>query len=224
MDISKYIELTGITPSNETLTLAQIGHTQRILENLLGYTLESDNRLDNEYTEIGKTKTDCPCPDIDMDNLDDPDDVEYAYRLFPYNKSDDYLSIDPATAVHKVKLVNEGVTFKTLEDYEYRAELKKGLIKYLEQYDCWCKCLTDCYCVQLAVDANWAVVGDDLNYVWADMVTFYSDLKKDIKSQTLGTHRYDKFDNTPPERTKSNTAILMKYAGPNGSFRVNPTI
>lgn len=228
MTLSEYEAITGITVSaaNQALVTAQIARTQRILETMLGYTLNAADVNDNEYVEIGKTSTDCPCPDVDMDTLESPDAVVNAYRLYNYNRNDRYFSIDPATAIHAVKLVKDGVTFRTLDDEDYRAHYKQGIVKYLEVCEncCWCTCMFDCYCTQLAVDADWlSTVPADLLDVWAAMVTFYADSKNDIKSETLGSHSYTR-GRFVPEEQDYNLAILMKYTGPNGSLHRTVTI
>lgn len=207
---------------------AQISKAQLLLEEILGYTLDSDLVDLNEYEETGKLDDACPCVcgDVDEESLEPADDVVFAYRMFSYRSCDKYFSIDPCTAVHAVKLVKNGVTYKTLEPEEYRPHLKRGLIKYLEQCACWCSCKTECDCVQLAVDADWVWPADadgnstvpaDLLLLWADMVTYYSDLKRDIKRETLGPHTYEKFDRQKPEEMAVNMSIIQRYAGPNGT-------
>ncbi len=226
MTIEEYQTLTGLTVSADNLALvtAQINRTQRILERLLGYTFTSDDVLDNQYSEVGKTKTDCPCPeDVNLSDLNPADAVTYAYRLFTYHKDDSMLAIDPCLAVAKVKLVKDGVTYRTLDADDYRLHYKNGIVKYLEQTKCWCLCpgsLCECKNVQLAVDANWIDPNDydDLLIIWADMVTYYADPKFDIKSETLGSHSYTRFDDPSPETDEVSVAILRKYVGPNGSL------
>lgn len=229
MTTAEYTALTGIpvTSANLAMVTAQIARSRRLLEAMLGYSLDDPN--DNQYVELGKTQSDCPCPeDVDLDDLLPADAVVYAYRLFPYNRKDSYLYIDPATAVHKVKLVKDGVTYRTLDVSDYRLNWKNGVVKYLEQSKCWCLCV-DCVCenVQLAVDADWlgkTDYPDDLLGVWADMVTYYSDPKYNIKSETLGPHSYNKFDGTAPQDMSAGSIILKKYAGPNGSLYRTLTI
>lgn len=223
MNITEYQELSGINVASRDVdrVTATISKTQKILEGMLGYSL--DTRDTNEYDEIGKTITECPC-DINLNNLSAPDSVEFAYRLFTYREDDKYLSIDPATVIYAVKLVKDGVTVKTLDSDDYRAHFKNGLIKFIERRKLWCD--VECEFVQLAVDAEWAFeeVPDDLSYIWADMITYYSDLNKDIKSQVLGTHSYTKFDNREPENKTQNLSVIKKYAGPNGSLNRTVTV
>jgi hypothetical protein len=238
MTISEYEAITGLTVTNEALTTAQIARTQRMLETMLGYTLDVELFDTNQYTEIGKTASECPCPDVDVDALDAPDEVVGAYRIYAYNSKDSFIGIDPASEIHKVKLVKDGITFKTFEEDEYLKVSKHGFIKYLQECDncCWCTCTFECYCTQLAVDADWLWPEDlpaDLLDVWAEMVTFYSDPKKDIQSEKLGSHSYTKYyENAKgkptaiprPEMQDYNLSILKKYAGPNGSLYQTITI
>ena len=223
MNITEYQELSGINVASKDVdrVTATISKTQKILEGMLGYSL--DTRDTNEYDEIGKTITECPC-DINLNNLSAPDSVEFAYRLFTYREDDKYLFIDPATVIYAVKLVKDGVTVKTLDSDDYRAHFKNGLVKFIERRKLWCD--VECEFVQLAVDAEWAFeeVPDDLLYIWADMITYYSDLNKDIKSQVLGTHSYTKFDNKEPENKSESLSIIKKYAGPNGSLNRTVTV
>jgi hypothetical protein len=242
MTLGEYETITGTTvPAGDVdRVTAQIARTQRILETMLGYTLDSTLVDENQYDEIGKTATDCPCPDVDIEDLDPADAVVGSYRLYSYNRHDSFLAIDPATAIYAVKLVKDGITFKTLDTDEYRANLKHGFIKYLQRCEeCnWCTCTTECYCVQLAVDGTWLwgeddTIPSDLLDVWASFVTYYSDAKKDIQSERLGSHSYSKFyDNSKnqpmplgkPEIDQYNLSVLTKYAGPLGSLHRTITI
>lgn len=230
MTIAIYQTLTGITVSSadEARVTANITKTQSILELLLGFTLTPASVETNQYVELGKTELECPCSSIDVDNLTAPDAVQGAYRLYSYNSLDKYLLIDPCSSVYAVKLVRDNITVKTFEELdEYRAHEKFNIVKHIEMcvgcFTCGSTC-TDC--VQLAVDAEWlwqseGAIPSDLNQVWVEMITYYSDMNRDLKSQTLGTHRWDKGIMTPPEERKSNLKIIQKYAGGNGTLRRN---
>jgi len=231
MNLTKYEEITGLTvpTARQAFVTAQLNKTRRVLERLLGFTLVSASVNTNQYTETGKTQSECPCPSTTA-TYDDPDAVIGAYRLFPYNPKDRHLLIDPASAINKVKLVNGSVTYRTFEADEFRPNLLHGFIKSLEVVNCcWtaCNCGCNCHQVQLAVDANWlwedagavSTIPDDLLDVWAEMTTYYSDSKKDIKSETLGPHSYSKKDSGYPEEMLANLAIIKKYAGPLGSVK-----
>lgn len=233
MNLADYQDLTGdvVASSDETRYQAQIVRCRRILETMLGFTLDPDSVDSNLYSETGKTATECPCPNVDTETLLDPDSVTFAYRLYSYDKRDKYLHIDPCTAIHKVKLVKDGITFRTFETYEFMTKPElDGIIKYLEVCDDCCTCSSNCEnCVQLAVDATWLWddeddIPEDLKLVWADMVTFYADRKRNIKSETLGPHSYSRFDKQPPESEPQNMAVIQKYAGPLGSAKRNTTV
>lgn len=232
MDLEKYQELTGTTVStnDQTRVTAVINRVKRKLESMLGFTLTPANVNDNEYTEIGKTSTNCPCvDDIDIEDLLDADAVVYAYRMYNYNKKDVMLKIDPCTAVHKVKLVKDGITLYTLDSDDYRIQYKNGVARYIELCQSCYSCVISCDCSQLAIDADWVWddaddIPEELLYVWSDMVAYYSDPKLDVKSETLGPHSYSVYAKDKPEEVKENMAVLKKYAGPNGSLHKVVTV
>lgn len=230
MNLAKYTELTGITVAagDQVLVTAQINRTKAMLETMLGFTLSSSKVTENLYNELGKTQLECACPVINTDDLLDPDDIEGAYRMYSYNPNDIYFHVDPFITLHKVKLVfvrqgedDQGITLKTFDSDQIRVDLgREGLSKYIEHCrDCLCSCgCTDC--VQLAVDADWMFedcLPKDLQYVWADMITYNVDCKKDVKSETITTHAYTKFDRVLPEMMPQNFAVIQRYAGPYGS-------
>lgn len=239
MDLSKYQELTGIKVSSSKAPKVQatINRVQSMLETMLGFTLDSDKTTENLYNELGKSQSECACPSDAVEaNLADADAVQGAYRLFDYNRLDQYIHIDPFKEIYKVKLVyikqgsdNGGVTIKTFSDSQIRVDIgRDGIGKYLElcrECQCDCNCSN---CVQIAVDADWlwcdqGEIPTDLLNVFADMVTYYSNPKKDIKSENITTHSYTRFDNVAPEAEPSNLAVIKRYAGPNGSATVTPT-
>lgn len=241
MNLWQFQQLSGITvpEAQQAIVQAQILRTKKLLESMLGFTLDPEKINENFYNEEGKTATECSCPNVSTENLLDPDELVTAYRLFPYNPHDKYFHIDPFTQVHQVKLVWNNVTVKTFDEEEYRANFANGWGKYLENCQghrlCVCAC-TDC--VQLAVDADWMFVCDssvgdssvgciydEILYIWADMISFYADCKKDVKSESIGSHSYTKYDKIAIEDMPSNIAILKKYAGPNGTLsKLNGTI
>lgn len=238
MDLSKYQQLSGLTVSSgkQAFVGAQLDRCRMMLETMLGYTLSPDEEQQNLYNELGKSRRECACPIVDTEELDDPDEVVGSYRLFPYNELDQFFHIDPFSVINKVKLVQvragvgaQGITLKTFSSREIRAVIgRDGFSKYLEHcQDCLCSC--ECTnCVQLAVDATWLwedqdSIPDELLYILVDMVTWYSDVKRNIKSESITTHSYTKFDNTPPEQIPTGLATIRKYAGPNGTATVAPT-
>lgn len=230
MDLSAYQTLAGITVSSSQIAYvtAQIDRTRSMLETMLGFTLDPSKINTNLYNELGKTVNECACPSVDSDNLQDPDPVVTAYRLYRYNSLDKYFHTDPFTKLNKVKLVYikpgatpNGVTLKTFDNDEIRSQFgRENFAKYIEHcIGCLCTCDRE-DCVQLAVDADWGWPDDiplDLQYIWTDMISWYSDLKKDIKSESIDTHSYTKFDKVAPETEPQNLAVIKKYAGPYGS-------
>lgn len=231
MTLAEYQTLTGITvaASDQARVTAEIAKSRRILETMLGYTLDPALVNTNLYNELGKTDTDCACPIVDIDSLDDPDPVVTAYRLYDYNLTDQFFHVDPFTIINAVKLVYikqgespSGITVKTYDDEDIREHQgRDAWSKYIEYtpHTFW-YCRHDHH-IQLAVDAVWqfpTTIPDDLNYVWADMVTYYADCKKDLKSESILTHSYTKFDKEIPETLSHNQAVLSRYAGPHGTL------
>lgn len=227
MDLNTYQTLTGITVSadKETFVEATIDRIQVLIESILGYSLDPTIASENQYDEIGITPTECLYQET---NLKTPEAVEFAYRLFPYNKNDKYLYIDPATSINKIKLVRNGITLKEIESDYYSIRYKNGIVRFIERVKTWCAEICGCECnsVQLAVDAVWVGAGDyneqnipfDLLNVWADLVKDYSDTNRDIKSETLGSHSYTRDLNHKTELKNNQIAVLRKYAGPNGEL------
>lgn len=239
MDLKTYERLTGIEcGSNDKFMQAQLRRSQSMLETMLGFTLSPDLANTNIYNELGKTSRDCFCPSSvqNDDDLEPADEVIGAYRLFDYNPDDVFHAIDPFKVIHKAKLVyvrtgggTDGITIRTFDNDQIRSHFGVGnFAKYIEHCkNCFCSCQCDTNCVQLAVDADWLwgendQIPDDLLYVLADMVTYYSDQKRDIKSESITTHSYTKFDKIAPETEPSNMAVIKKYAGAHGSAVVMP--
>lgn len=230
MDLKKYEELTGIIvpPNRQLYYTAQIKRVQVKLETLLGFTLTPKHI----YTELGKSQVDCVCPDIpETSSLLPPDEVKGIIKIFPYNYKDKFLHIDPFKDVYNVKLGKvldnkEFITYKTFETWTEQY-MSQGIGKYVERCDnCFCDCVCK-DCVQLIVDGNWLALPDlpdDLMYLWADMVTYYADPTKDIKSESVDGHSWSKGDITSPEDAKEAVLLLQRYAGPYGSVTRMPVI
>jgi hypothetical protein len=240
MSLDEYQLLSGIkVPSSREFTVtAQLGRTQSMLESLLGFSLEPELVTENLYIESGKTNG-FSCP-IDGETLLPPDPVVGAYRLYPYNDKDQIIAVDPFSTVHAVKLVHGTVTVLTFD--HYRAEVgRSGVAKYIELSPWWYRyfdvlwfqrSFPFCTCGQnwqLAVDADWLWpltpgtpdLPQDLQYVWADMVTYYANQKRKMKSETVGSHTYSQAL-TVPQDDPENLAVIKRYAGPFGS--VTPVV
>lgn len=191
MDLGKYNSLASVDSVYISKAIA-------VLEGMLGYSLDSELRNENQVTSLTG-----------------------ANRLFLMNKNDEFVKIDPAYSISGVKLF---VNFEFEEDLEYNVVERNGLVKYIVpdySLPCGCRSLCDCNNYQIAVNADWAFsegkIPDDLLSVIAEMGNYYSDLKKDIKSESLGTHSYTRFDRIKPETDSSNLEIIKRYAGPKGS-------
>lgn len=234
MDLDKYEELMGITipESKRTYFEAQIKRVQSKLETILGYTLKAKHL----YKELGKTQLECICPNIpESSSLLPPDEVKGVIKVFPYNYKDKFLHIDPFYDVYNVKLgkVLDDKSFITYKTFEYFTKqfMQQGIGNHIERcVNCLCDC--DCKdCVQLIVDANWidftdeeSDIPDDLLYLWCDMVNYYADPTKDIKSESVDGHSWSRGDITAPEETLEGKLLLQRYAGPYGSITRMPTI
>lgn len=244
MDLDKYIELTGneVDDSDKPKVNALIRRTRTILESMLGYSLLKKKASENQYFEKGKATVDCIFRGWDWNlsslELSDPDEVEGSYRLFSYNHSDQYLLVDPFTALHKVKLVYvgpgeqpTGITHRTYRDDLVGIYQTGKVTKYIERYHTWFRYY--CFCemctahLQLAVDADWLneeCLPEELMLIWADMIQYYSDPNKDIKLEVLGTHKYEKNTLPKAEELPENITIIRRYAGQNGSVNQMPVI
>lgn len=234
MDLNSYETLSGITvPSNQvTKVTAQITRTRSMLEMMLGFTLNPKKVETNLYNELGKTILECSCSSVDTEDLDPADDVIGSYRLYRYNPLDKFFFTDPFNKLNSVKLVYlkqgeepNGVTLKTYEVDEIRIQaLRDGWSKYIQpikNFNCGCDN------VQLAIDADWMFDGcvpEELKYVWVDMITYYSDAKYNIKSESINSHSYTKSDTKPPQELTDNLNIIKRYAGPYGSATIVPTV
>lgn len=233
MTLSEYQTLTGVTvpTSKQTLYTAKIAQAQTVLETMLGYTLNPDNVSTNLYNETGKTAIECARPSATSESgLTAADAVSGAYRVFDFDPRDEYFHVDPLCAVYNVKLIKDNVTYKTFDSYEYRVQYKSAanISDYSGE---WSNMIENCLsqvqrnscadCFQLAVDAEWlweesSDIPTDLLYVQAELATYYAEGKEDIKSQTLGSHSYTRFDKSPEAKLR-NSAVVKKYAGPFGA-------
>lgn len=235
MNIEQYEQLTGKTiPTNKQAYYeAQIKRVQSKLETLLGYSLTPQHL----YKELGKTKEECVCPNIPESSLLPADDVKGIIKVFPYNSKDVFLHVDPFVDVYSVKLVRmlenrSFITMKTFTSFNLQY-MREGIGNYIEKcQECDCLCNCECKdCVLLAVDGNWidftdseSDLPDDLLYLWCDMVDFYADPYKDIKSESVDGHSWSKGDIVAPEQKDSMALLLRRYAGPYGQVTRIPTI
>lgn len=236
MTEAEFTNLTGITlSSSETgdRFTAVEDVAQKDLERQLGYPLDPSSWA-NLYNETGKTQADCICPDVD-NTLDAADAVVGKYRLYDYHPTDRYLSIDPATAIHKVKLIRENITYKTFDisngetTDDIAIKWVNGSPKvtyYLDLENCtsWAGWREACWrrmkYVQLAVDATWAW-GDETSEIPRELQAIHADLiakqlrgpDLDIQSESRGSHSYTVRE---PVSLVEKYPALKEFAGPNG--------
>lgn len=246
MDLAKYTELTGITvrPSREAKVTAMIRRTKAQLETLLGYTLTPENL----YTEIGKVQFEGYLPMIGQtDNFLPADEQEGIYKLFPYNEKDNFIHVDPFTNIYHVKLVkplNDGkfVTVSDLDNVVAKYE-QNNVGRFIERYWewftwAWYRTYLLSFTSQsdaglmIAVDADWVdEYPADIMYIWADMVTYYSDdgvsVTGNIKSESTDGHSWSRqatgqgVDVAPHEQLSAK-GVLARYVGPYGAIARNP--
>lgn len=235
MDQSTFTSLTGITPTTSQAarlsTVADLANES--LEEMLGWPLNPDD-WDNQYTEIGKVKTGSDWSSPDVDDLDPPDEVIGKTRVYDWNPADPYLFLDPAKVINSVKLVRNGVTYKTFDTNRYSLQLVNGretFGRYLEMHHEVCSWVwglpnewplferrSGASFVQIAIDADWAFedVPTQLQKVLADMIYYELDvIHRDIKSESILSHSYSRNAHADPTVTHATT--LAKYAGPNGT-------
>lgn len=240
MEQSTFTNLTGITlsSSQQSRFTSVSDLAAERLEELLGWPLDPCD-WDDQYIEIGKTRSEWwSYPDVDTSDLDAPDEVEGATRLYTWNPNDPYLFIDPAVTIHAVKVVKNGVTYKTFDPNDYSLRLVNGretFGKYIQFSDALCgwwgpiwdrdpivsllasQRRADGDYVQIAVDADWAFdeLPGALKDAWAGFVNYRFDLKRDVKSESMLSHSYTKATHVDPEVTYA--SVLKKYVGPKGT-------
>lgn len=254
MDLAKYQELTGTTVATGDVAryTAVIRRANGLLESALGYSLSAQKNLDKQ--ELGKVQFNGAYPYYPTSEavlLPADTNVEGAYRMFNYNDSDLYLMTDPFRNVYHVKLVqartdDEFVTIWDLNDFTVKNSRKFG--KFIQRQTTWFNWKWYGFLVSqlgngtgllLAVDGDWLDCNnmpDDLKYLWADMVTYYSSdsisVTGNIKSESVNGHSYTLSNagggrgvDLSPEQSDAGLRILKQYAGPNGTYATRiPTV
>jgi hypothetical protein len=197
MTISDYETLTGTTvpTAQEPLYTAIIAKTKLMLEMILGYTLDPVTLAETRYYDL---------------NVNDP-----------------YILLDPYKTITSIEIMKGAEVVDTLVlGDDYSTYTKNGISKYIQLITCMnlqlprypflcCNKPTD-YRLKVVGIFEFATVPQDISMIWADMITYYVDPNRDLKSQTLGSHSYTRGNMTPPEQDKANTQVTMKYAGSNG--------
>lgn len=246
MDLAKYEELTGNTvPASEQGRVnATIVRANALLESLLGYSLSSSQNIDK--TEIGKVQFEggIPLYPVNTGELLPPDTAVGTYRLFYYNDKDLYLKSDPTRNIYHVKLVqalndDQFVTIVDLEDFTAKRYGKFG--KFIQRSTGWFNWnwygwlinrLGNGNGLMVAVDAEWLNednMPQDLAFLWADMVAYYSDenysVSGSLKSESVTGHSWSrntagggKGVDLSPEQSDAGMKTLSQYVGPNGTL------
>lgn len=249
MDQSTFTDLTGVQLTSSQVS--RFGSVAKLcgrkLEEMLGWPLDPSN-WDNQYLEIGKTRSEWwSYPDVDTSDLADPDTVTGRTRLYNWRPTDPYLFIDPAITLHKVKLVKNGVTYRTFDAQDYSLRTINGETpfgKYVEFSDSLYRWMDAWYYepsifdlvvathapegdyLQVAIDANWAFPKENdcltlplpLQEAWADFIAYKLDLKRDVKSESVLSHSYSK--NVTPDPAVVHADVIRKYVGPRGTADV----
>lgn len=251
MDLAKYEELTGTTvsESDKKRVNANIRRVNAKLESLLGYSLSDSKNFYKE--ELGKVQFQGGYPyyPINVDKLLPADEQEGDYRLFYYNPVDPYIPIDPAKNVYHVKLVqslneDEFATIMDLNNFAWKNSRNFG--KFIHKENGWFNWswynwlmneLGNGTGLLVAVDADWLNCNNmpqDLAFLWADMVSYYSDenysVSGSLKSESVTGHSWTranagggKGEDLAPQDTTEASKLLKQFAGPNGTAKArNP--
>lgn len=253
MNLETYQNLTGITVAegDKARYNAVIRRTTAMLEAALGYSLVPSKNLDNQ--ELGKVTFEGQLPyyPLNENSLLPADEQDGEYRLFPYNEHDIYLRIDPAANIYHVKLVQavNDDEFITVTDLKSTTSKRTGsFTKHIEKQTGWFTWSWYGWLTRnvglgngllVAVDADWldcTNMPEDLQYLWADMVTYYSDtnisVTGNIKSESVNGHSWSRTNagggtsgDLSPEQSASGKSTIAQYAGPNGTLGARiPTV
>jgi len=249
MTIAEYQNLTGVTvaESDTNRVKAAIRKSEVKLSGLLGYSLSKQQT----WTELGKVQYDgfqpfpsLPVSDEVKDNLSPADDQTGDIQLFNLDSLDTHIRINPAREVYRAKIVlpinrDEFITIYNLDNATPYLN-SVGLVTAITRHKSWFTWTwwnslvwTDRSKLMLAVDADYVNVCDanryqDLAYLLADMVSYYSDpdysLLGNIRSESIDSHSYSRAptgqtpDTSAPEGQLTSRKVIERYAGP-GAFR-----
>lgn len=196
MDISTYETLTGkqVSTAQEDYYEAIIAKTKSMLENMLGYTLDTQSLASTRYFQYNKN---------DRYITLDPFETITSIKLMR-DAEDVFTFTDDDYRVH----TSNGIT-KSIEPYNL-------CIKN--------NCCMEYAQLVVVAEWEWDSIPTDLQMLWADMITYYADPSYNIKSQTLGTHSYTKSDVKAPQDKRENQIIIGKYQGGNGQGIIIPTV
>ena len=217
MEIEDFEELTGVT-----LTDAQRDQYDTVMnkalkrfQRLLGWELRS---ADN-YEEVGQYLSASFLIDqrviqemADDNTLDEylqePDELINTWRLYPYYDVNTNLRIDPATAIHRVKLVyplieeeDQFITVCNLTKYIPLVGKSVGRTNYITYIKKLADAPGECPCrwmesgnPMLAVDAEWLsrkypdelayILADAIIYEYQNPIKFTADANRKLKTYT----------------------------------------
>lgn len=202
LDIQTFEDITGIVLEDEDqirMFDRANSRASRLLIKYLGW----DPNYKEIYEEAGISNIPGSCPTEEQLTLWRQDPQKYPYftpadvtkgkvRIFPYYPEDANYFIDPAIAVHTVKIIKilssdqrQYITVYKLapEDWNQKTNINFVLehapvIRFLEickaptQLSCTCDQSNPCY--MLAVDADWVRnLPEDLLYLLADLIVLY---------------------------------------------------
>lgn len=234
MDQTEFNNLTGmVIRSSQSDRFSYLSTASaETLEGILGWPLDPSD-WDDQYEELGKLEGDWNSYNGDPDTLEAPDEVIGVTRLYRWSPVEPYLHIDPATEIHAIKLVRNGVTYKTFDPLEYSLQMQNGMQpfgryvrideNFLNWFNIWdypaiiYERRGEVEYVQVAVDAEWAFeeLPTPLLKLQADLIAYELDIKRDVKSESVLGHSYSR--NTRQEPVTVHAATIAKYAGPNGT-------
>lgn len=202
LDIQTFEDITGLVLEDEDqirMFDRANSRASRLLIKYLGW----DPNYKEIYEEAGISNNPGTCPTEEQLRLwqEDPeqynyfspaDPVEGRLKLFPYYPEDANYFIDPAIAVHSVKLVKilsgdrqQFVTVRKLspDDWNQKTNINfvmqhSPLIRWIEICksfaDLPCTCDSSNVCYMLAIDADWVrQLPEDLLYLLADLIILY---------------------------------------------------
>jgi len=224
MDIQTFLTLSGIqlTQAQEDRYPYVVRRAESQLTRLLGWSATQRNL----FEEVGKTSSACQCIDQTLseeayqqmlERLQEPDEEEGTYRLFPYSNLDTRLFIDPCMAVYKVKLVmftrgsdQQFITMRTFKNWQalYSTnttvdESAKTFAHYIElckdDYDSPCQPCSGCTnCAYLCVDGDWVrnSYPDDIQELLVQLIiqeyqnpfTLNKDNTRIVTSESVNNH------------------------------------
>ena len=202
LDIADFRDITGLALEDEEdirMFNRANSRASRKLAQYLGWT--PTYRAAYEEAAISKNQGVCPTEEqlaqwqedpIEYDYFDEAETEVGTIKLFPYYPEDANYFIDPAVAVHSVKIVkvlsSDAQQFITVtklapDDWDQKTNIaftvsRKPTIKWIEICNAPtslpCKCEEGRSCYMLAIDGDWVKqLPDDLKYLLADLILFY---------------------------------------------------